>query len=189
MLRSGGAITQAAGRALTVTGNASFADTAAAGITLDATNTFGTLTFNSSGAVLVLESDNLKLAGDSTAASLILRSGGAVSEAPGASLTVTGHVDLLDTTGAGITLDQTNNFGTLTFSSIGVATITEASDMQLVGVNAGGNMLLTRPRCVWRRGLRWAAEGSVAGLLDVRPNGVVSPACSEAWVRFRPMPA
>ena len=66
---------------MAVTGKADFADSAGSGVTLDnAGNTYGTLRFNSTGAVVIVEADGTNLLMDSTAASLDLDSGGVISD-------------------------------------------------------------------------------------------------------------
>ena len=71
-LTSGGAITDATGTSLTVAGLAQLADTGGAGITLDAANNFGSLTFHSTGTVRITENSDMNLVGSNTASSLLL---------------------------------------------------------------------------------------------------------------------
>ncbi|MEQ9454200.1 MAG: filamentous hemagglutinin N-terminal domain-containing protein [Phycisphaeraceae bacterium] len=137
-LNSGGALT-GTGATLTVTNLADFADTGGAGITLDGTNAFGTLTFNSTGAVVVNETDATSLESANTALSLDLNSGGAVSVI-GATLSVTNLADFADTGGAGITISGASDFGTLTFNSTGAVVITETDATDLAGTSTAGSL-------------------------------------------------
>src|SRR5205823_4709668 len=79
---------------------------------------FGSVTFASSGSVSITEDSATQLAGAHTAGTLVLTSAGAVTEAAGASLTVTNNAAL---TGAAITLGSgpIDNFGSLTFNASG----------------------------------------------------------------------
>src|SRR5207244_1449076 len=81
VLASTGAITNMATADVTVTNNAAFSGTS---ITLGTTTgdamNFGTLTFNSAGAVSISEDSGSSLTGTSTADSLLLVSAGAISE-------------------------------------------------------------------------------------------------------------
>ena len=68
------------------TGLADFAGTS---ITLNnASNTYGTLRFNSAGAVVIAENDGTNLSGTNTAASLDLDSAGAIADDSGATLVI-----------------------------------------------------------------------------------------------------
>jgi filamentous hemagglutinin family protein len=144
-LASGGAITDAAGATLTVTGNASLSGSS---ITLGDgagdTTSFGSLTFNSAGAVSISEDGDTVLAGTNTADSLALTSAGSITDAAGTSLTVTNAVSLA---GSSITLGDsagdTTNFGSLTFNSTGAVSISEDSDTFLAGTNTADSLALT----------------------------------------------
>src|SRR5262249_62244694 len=88
---SGGAITEARGATLAVTNNASFAAGAnAITLTNAGANNFGSLTFTG-GPVSITEPSATQLAGANTASSLSLTSGGAITEALGATLAVTNN--------------------------------------------------------------------------------------------------
>ncbi|NIN35697.1 MAG: hypothetical protein GTO60_11670, partial [Gammaproteobacteria bacterium] len=108
-----GTITDLAGTALSVT---NLADLSGSSITLgdDAGDTtdFGTLTFNSTGAVSITEDSDTVITGSNTADSLNLVSGGALTDLAGTSLSVT---NLADLSGSSITLGDdagdTTDFG------------------------------------------------------------------------------
>ena len=144
-LSSTAAINNAPSASLTVTGNASFGGTTIilGGQTGDTMN-FGSLTFNSAGAVGIAEDSAMQLSGTSTANSLALSSTAAITNAASTNLTVTGNASF---SGTSITLgNQTGdamNFGTLTFSSAGAVTIAEDSAMQLSGTSTGGDVTLS----------------------------------------------
>ena len=88
-------------------GNADFAGTS---IALDDTFGFGSLTFNSAGAVSISEAGATVLSGTSTASSLDLDSTAGITNAASASLTVTNNADL---NGTSIALgDQTRTQST-----------------------------------------------------------------------------
>src|SRR5207302_968223 len=130
---------------------------------------FGTLTFNSAGPVSIAEDSATQLAGSSTADSLSLTSGGALSDASGTSLVVTNGaiftavtgISLADNAdtytvgrpadlegGAGaITVGSpgTVNFGSLMFnSSAGAVTIFEdGAGTNLTGSSTATGLSLT----------------------------------------------
>ena len=89
-----GAITDDNTADVTVTNNANFSGTA---ITLNDTYAFGSLTFNSAGAVTIVEADATSVTGTNTAQSLVLTSGGALTNAASSSLTVTNNASLTGT--------------------------------------------------------------------------------------------
>ncbi len=138
-LNSGGALTDAGGASLGVTNNATLTGTS---ITLDGTNDFGSLTFNSAGAVAISENSNTVLSGTSTADTLNLTSNGSIADDGTADVTVTGLAEFADAGGAGITLDDTYNFGTLRFTSTGPVTIAENSNTVLAGTSTAGSLNL-----------------------------------------------
>jgi hypothetical protein len=142
-LTSGGDITEAAGATLAVTNNANFAaGSNAITLTNAGANSFGNLTV-SGGAVTIAEADATQFAGASSATSLSLTSGGAITEAGGATLAVTNNASFAAGSNA-ITLTNAgaNNFGTLTFSG-GAVAIAEASATQLAGANTASSLSLT----------------------------------------------
>ncbi len=142
-LNSGGSITDDGAVDLTVTGNADFADTGGAGITLDDDYSFGTLTFNSTGSVIIAESDATVLSGTSTAGTLELDSDASISDDGTANVTVTGLADFDANSGTNdITLNDTYNFGSLTFDGA-VVDITEASAMVLADNSTATTLTLT----------------------------------------------
>ena len=164
VLISTGAITDATGTSLSVSGNASLSGTS---ITLgdqtgDVTN-FGSLTFNSTGAVSVSEDSATQLTGTNTGASLVLISTGAITDATGTSLSVSGNASL---SGTSITLgDQTGdvtNFGSLTFNSTGAVSVSEDSDTLLVGTSTADSLALVSAGAISNDGTANLAVGNNA---------------------------
>ena len=138
-LDSGGTIVDAVGATLTVMGNADFAGTA---IVLNnaAAHAFDTLTFNSPGAVIIMEADATVLSGLSTASVLVLSAAvGSITDDGTADLTVTGNANFDSVDDSAITLDDTYAFGSLTFDG-GVVTIVEADDTILSGPNTATSL-------------------------------------------------
>lgn len=125
----------------TVTNNVSLSGTS---ITLDETYAFGSLTFNSAGGVSIAEADDTLLTGVSSADTLLLSSGGAITNDMTANLTVTGNASL---GGTSITLgDQVGDsftFGSLTFNSAGGVSIEENAATLLSGVSTADSLSLT----------------------------------------------
>ncbi len=148
-LNSGGAITSDATN-IGVTNNADFADAGGAGITINTgTVNFGSLTFNSTGAVVIDEDSAMVLAGASTAGSLLLNSGGTIGQSGALSVNTTTTVDA---TGNDITLDNTGNAltGTVTIKNGGgttnaditntLATDLATMNVKTLDVESGGNL-------------------------------------------------
>ncbi len=137
-LDSAGAITDAAGATMAVTNLADFNGTS---ITLDnaAAHTFGQLTFNSAGAVQVVEADGADIAGVNTALGLDLDIAGAITDAAGATMAVT---NLADFNGTSITLDEAaaHTFGQLTFNSGGAVHVVEADGTDIAGANTASSL-------------------------------------------------
>ena len=104
-----------------MTGNADLAGTS---IALDDTFGFGSLTFNSAGSVSISEAGATILSGTSTAGGLDLDSTASITDDGTADLTVAGNADLA---GTSIALDDTFDFGSLTFNSAGSVVIADAS--------------------------------------------------------------
>ncbi len=165
-LTSAGAITDAAGASLAITGNAAFSGTSIT-ISAAATANFGSLTFNSAGAVNITEDSDTQIAGANTANSLVLTSAGAITDATGATVNVTttsalagtsisltdngadsfvagGNASFTASGGGAITIAAagTANFGTLTFSTTGPVNITEDSSTALAATSSGGAITL-----------------------------------------------
>jgi len=143
-LTSGGGISSdPAGTDITVSGNAKFSGTSislgnAAG---DHVN-FGTLTFNSPGAVSITEKSGTAITGSNTAASLVLSSAGAITEV-GTSLVVTGNARFSGTSiDLGNNVGDSVNFGSLTFNSAGAVSISEDSATVLSGASTAGSLTL-----------------------------------------------
>ena len=128
--------------AITITNNASFTGTAVTVGGAGATTNFGSVTFNSAGAVSIQEDSATGLAGANTAGSLSLTSTGDITDAS-ASLAITNNARFSGTNvtvgGAGIT----TNLGSLTFNSAGTVTIQEDSATGLAGANTAGTLSLT----------------------------------------------
>jgi autotransporter-associated beta strand protein len=150
-LTSSGTITDDTGATASVTGNASFvANNGAADITLDnAGHAFGTLTFRGT-AVQIAESNATELAGSNQATTLILNSGGAITDDAAATIAVTGNTNFIANGGASnITLNNAaaHTFGSLTFKGATVV-VTEADSTLLEGtstataatINSGGSI-------------------------------------------------
>ncbi|MEM6654223.1 MAG: hypothetical protein AAF596_00320 [Planctomycetota bacterium] len=142
-IQSAGAITDDAGATLTVTGNASFQATNTDPITLDGTVSLGSLTF-SGGVVAMSEADATVLTGVSTATSLALTSAGSITDSGTADLTITGNASFA-AVGNPITLDDTYNFGSLTFQGAAVTVVEQSatilsgdSDATTLDLNANG---------------------------------------------------
>ena len=139
-LDSTGMITDNGTADLEIGGLADFAGTV---ITLDdAGHNFGSLTFNSAGAVTIAEEGAVNLVGASGAASLNLDSStSTITDNGTAVLTIVG---LADFAGTVINVsDPGHTFGTLTFNSAGAVTITETDGMDLFGINSAGSLGLT----------------------------------------------
>src|SRR5205823_399452 len=139
-----GSITNLPGSSLAVANNASFL-----GASIDLGNqsgdvvNFGSLTFNSAGAVNISEDSATQLAGASTANSLILTSTGAITNAANASLNVTSNATFAGTSiDLGNQAGDTMNFGTLTYNSTGAVTISEDSATAVTGTNTAGSLVL-----------------------------------------------
>ena len=144
-------------------------------VTLGSGGTFntGTLTFTSSGAVIIAEDSGMDIVGVNTAGAgtSTLSSTGALSDAGATSTTIGG---LCEFSGTSITLGTAGggapvfNTGTLTFNSGGAVAIDEDSAMDIVGANtASGGLTLDSTATIDDTG---ATSIAVTGLADV--NGV-----------------
>jgi autotransporter-associated beta strand protein len=143
-ITSGGTLTNSAGAALAVSGNGAFAAPAISlGNQVGDNLQFGSLTFNSAGAVNIAEDGALQLAGSSTANSLLLNASGAMTNTAGASLTVAANASF---NAPGINLgnqaSDAFHFGTLTFASTGAVLLSEDSGTQFAGVNSADTLIL-----------------------------------------------
>lgn len=134
-------ITNAAMTSLTVTNNANFAGASISLGTLGGdTMHFGSLTFDSNGAVVIEEDSSMLLAGNSRAGSLTLKSLGALTDS--GNLTVTGLASL---SGSSITIggaELTTNFGSLNVNSAGAVEVQEDSASDFVGANTANVLTL-----------------------------------------------
>jgi N-acetylglucosamine-6-phosphate deacetylase len=149
-----GAITDASDADLTITGNASFTANGTGGaITLgdegNNADSFGSLTFNSVGAVSISEDNAVVIAGTNTALSLSLTAeAGTITDATDADITVTNNASFTaNGTGGAITLgDEGNNadsFGSLTFNSVGAVSISQDTAIVVSGLNTANSLSLT----------------------------------------------
>ena len=119
-----------------IAGNANFSG---ASITLDDIHQFGSLTFQSNGAVVIAEADATLLSGISTALSLNLASADTLGNDGSAEVSVENNASF---SGLNISLDDTYRFGSLTFASAGAVAITEADDMLLDGNSTANSLSL-----------------------------------------------
>jgi hypothetical protein len=167
MLASTGALTNAANATVAVTNSANFTGTSIdLGNQSGDTMNFGSLTYNSGGAVNIAEDSATNIAGVNTANSLVLTSAGAITDATGASQTVTGNAtynagsnaitladngtDVLSVggtasfTGSAITVAAAGsvNFGSLTYNSGGAVNIAEDSATNITGANTANSLVL-----------------------------------------------
>ena len=165
-LSSAGSIADAPNTSLVVTGNASLSGTS---ITLgdnagDVIN-FGSLTFNSAGAVSINEASATEITGTNTAGSLALTSAGAITDAAGTHITVGDDAsfsgtsivladnagDVLHVTdkasfsGGSITIAAPGdvNFGRVQFNSPGAVVINEDCCSVITGGNTAGSLEFT----------------------------------------------
>ena len=145
MLTSGGAITDASDADLDVTGGAVF--TATGDITLgDEVNNidnFGTLNFTGA-AVSISEDSDTSLVGANTADSLVLSSGGEITDDPDTDIAILGEASFIavDDITLGDDANNDTNFGSLNFVGQTV-TITEDSDTEFFGVSTADSLSLT----------------------------------------------
>jgi hypothetical protein len=145
VLTSTAGITNTASADVTVTNNASFSGTS---ITLgniggDAMN-FGSLTFNSGGAVEIHENSATELSGTSTANGLVLTSTAGITNTNSADVTVMNNASFSGTSIAlGNVAGDTFGFGSLTFNSGSAVEIHEDSSTELTGTSSAGSLVLT----------------------------------------------
>ncbi len=182
-----------ASNALTVGGGATLSGTAIAIGSPGAVN-FGTLNFNSAGAVDISEDSATVLSGANTANSLSLTSSGGISDAPattlavvnGSSLVAGGAISLADNAadqfvvgglaafqGTSITLAAAGvvNLGQLNFVATGGVDITEDSEMRLTGVNSAASASLASAGAI---GDDPATSITISGNLAMTAAGAVS---------------
>ncbi|MCX7423662.1 MAG: hypothetical protein NT013_29570 [Planctomycetia bacterium] len=112
---------------VSIDGNATYN---ASSITLYDTYQFGSLTFNSSGLVNITEAHATVLSGTSTAGSLILASADSITNDGSADVSVDTNAAFSATS---ILLDDSYHFGSLTFTSAGAVSVTEADNIVLSG--------------------------------------------------------
>lgn len=98
---------------------------------------------NATGSVSVTEDSSMILTGSNQAAEMTLVANGSIIDTPEAETVVTGNVNL---TGTLLNLgnETTDRFesGSLTFNSTGNTNVTSEADIQLVGANSVGDILL-----------------------------------------------
>ncbi len=148
-----GTITDDATADITVTGNASFAANGAGGVitigdTVANNDLFGSITFNSVGAVSISEDDAMVLSGVSSgASSALVAESGTITDDATADVTVTGNASFTaNGAGGAITIgdNAANNdaFGSLTFNSVGAVSISEDDAMDISGANTAASAIL-----------------------------------------------
>ncbi len=114
-------------------------------VTLDeAESTFGSVAF-AGGTVAITAADALELSGTSTATDLTIKAtSGGITDATGASLTVTNNASFDAVDDSAITLDGALSLDSLTFDG-GAVTISEAGGMDVTGVNEATTLTLVAP--------------------------------------------
>ncbi len=154
VLGSTTSITNAASTSLTATNNASFsAPSIDLGNQTADTMNFGTLTFNSTGPVSIAEDSATVLGGTSTADSLVLSSTASITDAAGASLTVTNNASFsAPSIDLGNRTADTMNFGTLTFNATGPVSIAEDSATVLAGISTADGLVLSSTASITNAG-------------------------------------
>ena len=144
---AGGALTNAPSAVVSASGNGSFGgSTVTLGNQAGDSINVNTLTFNSAGAVNIAEDSSTQLGGISTAASLVLTSPGAITNAAAANVTVSGNAKFTSPSlNLGTAAGDVINFGSLTFTaSAGSAIVQENSALDLLGAStASGPINLT----------------------------------------------
>jgi hypothetical protein len=111
---------------LNVTSNAVFsAPTITLGNDSGNDTNFGSLTFTSTGAVSIAEDSPTQLTGTSSADSLSLTSNGAITQAAASSLNVTTLTTLNALNNNNITLDQNNDFGTVSITGANLVVLND----------------------------------------------------------------
>ncbi len=145
VLTSAASITDAVNTDIAVTNNASFSGTSILiGDDVADTQTFGSLTFNSAGAVTISEDNATDLTGTNTALSLTLISAAGITDAVNTDITVTNNASFSGTSILiGDNAMDAQMFGSLTFNSAGAVTITEDDATILTGANTANGLTLT----------------------------------------------
>ncbi|WP_425614644.1 autotransporter-associated beta strand repeat-containing protein [Anatilimnocola sp. NA78] len=140
-------VTNAAAASVTISGNANFnAPTITLGNQAGDALAFGSLTFNSAGAVSIAEDDAMLLVGTSTAASATLNSLASITNAAAASVAISGNASFsAPTITLGNQAGDLLNFGSLTFNSAGAVNIAEDSATQLAGASTANTLILASP--------------------------------------------
>jgi len=172
---------------LEVTGNASFKATTG-GITIGDAGfvNFGSLTFNSPGAVVIQEDCCTLIAGINTANSLNLTSSEGITNTANAKVTVTndasfkgmsitlannatnalsigGNASFTATTGdVSVGTGNVANFGSLTFNAPGAVSITEGSATAITGSNTAGSLMLNSAGAITELGTTLAVTGNAS---------------------------
>jgi fibronectin-binding autotransporter adhesin len=150
LLTSTAAITSTAGASLNVTGSATLnAPSIDLGNQAGDEIHFGTLNVTSSGAVSIAEDSDTLLVGVNNAASLTVASAGILTNATGASISVTGLSNFGGTSvNLGNQAGDSLNVGQLGFTSTGAVNITEDSSTELGGTSTAGTLTLTSPGAI-----------------------------------------
>lgn len=143
-INAASALTNGAGATLSVSGNASFSGTTVTlGNQAGDNLSFGSLTFNSTGAAIIDLNNATALSGASTASSLTFTSTGAITSVAGASLNVANDATLnAPSIDLGNQAGDAINFGTLNVTSTGAVNIAEDSSTQLVGANTAASLTI-----------------------------------------------
>ena len=150
LLTSTGAITNLAAASVTVTNGATLsASSISLGSQAGDSINFGSLNFNSPGAVNIAADSNMQLFGVNTAPTANLSTTASLTNTAGASITIAG----LGTFGGAIVnlgnqAGDTFNTGMLAFSGTGSINISEDSSITLGGTSTSGSLQLTSPSTI-----------------------------------------
>ncbi|MGV2336674.1 MAG UNVERIFIED_CONTAM: hypothetical protein LVR18_22080 [Planctomycetaceae bacterium] len=126
--------------------------------------TMGSVTFQTTGTVLIVEDDGTLLTGTSTAGQLTLQSAGQISNTASASVTTTANASLTaPSMNLGTAAGDALNFASLTLSSTGSVTLIEDSSTSLTNTSTVDTLTLT------------SATGgiSIDGTLNVGTDGTL----------------
>ncbi|MFN9040390.1 MAG: beta strand repeat-containing protein, partial [Planctomyces sp.] len=128
---------------LNIGGNVLLIATSGGSITVAAagTVTMGSVTFQTTGTVLIAEDDGMLVTGANTAGTLTLLSAATLTNSSASNLAVTGLASLTaPTIQLGLASGDTVNFGSLQLQSTGSVTIVEDSSMNLVNTSTIGTL-------------------------------------------------
>ena len=146
LITTTGSIIDATGSNLSVSGLTSLNSVDDSPITLDATNSLATLTFDG-GLVTIIEADGVELTGDSSASTLLLTlNGGSLTDSTTSNLVVSGNTILNTDSAVAITLDASNDFqGTLSIAASGTGNvvINDDNSLKLADGKVAKNLTIT----------------------------------------------